>query len=84
MAPPKKDDPFAPKPNKFLPFVAAGLLLLGGGWFIHQLNPGGILRAETAEEKKARLDHEREIMMKEREKANKEKEMQTRMKRIKR
>jgi hypothetical protein len=81
MAPPKKDDPHAPKPNKFLPFVAGGLLMIGCGWFVYKMNPGGAVRAEWPEEKKERLEHERELLMREREAANKEKALKARMRR---
>jgi F0F1-type ATP synthase membrane subunit b/b' len=56
----KKPDPNEPKPNKFLPFIAVGLIILGAMWFVYQWNPGMKLRAETAEERKARLDEEKE------------------------
>jgi hypothetical protein len=81
MAPPKKDDPHAPKPNKMLPFIAAGLLLLGGGSFVYKLNPGGALRAESAEEKKARMEHERELEMKKKEEESRERRAKARMQR---
>jgi hypothetical protein len=56
----KKVDPHAIKPNKNLPFIAGGMILFALAWLIYSINPGVMIRAETEQEKKERISHEKE------------------------
>ena len=79
MAPPKKVDPYAKPPSKIMPFVAGGMLILGFGWFVFKMNPGGLIRAEYPEEKKEREAHEREVAAKKKEEERRELRLKKRM-----
>lgn len=67
--PEKKVDPHAIPPNNKLPFIAGGLIIFAIFWLVYQINPAGMVRSETADEKKERLQAERDEEMKK--KANK-------------
>ena len=50
----KKPDPHAPKVNNKLPLYGGILMAIGFAWSVYEFNPGHVIRAETAEEKKDR------------------------------
>ncbi len=56
----KKDDPFAVKPNNKMPYIAGGMIAFALLWFVYDLNPGGMVRSETKEETKVRVQQERD------------------------
>jgi hypothetical protein len=57
----KKNDPHAIKPNNKLPFIAGGMIIFAVAWLIYSINPWVMIRAETEQEKKERIAHEKEL-----------------------